>query len=757
MSHTEARYQLQQLTRKYKNLRMGEAFLLAVALACISFAIPYSFNIPAGICLAFAVMGGIIIFLYRCEQLRLFQLQEQNVAAYLNQQFTTLQNSSDLLLKDADDLSRLQQLQKIKTTAAFEALYPSIQLPHRLLQAGGICMLSIAIAFTLTSFAPLIQYIPSAKPAAQSTSSSENIPPPPAQVKQARIVITPPAYTKLPSQSTTGWSLTLPEGSTVTWNVQFTADVKEPSLLFSGKETVRMKADQPEGYTLRRAIQETGFYQLAWTTSAGEVKHSDFYKLEVTKDQAPVITINKLNQFTELAFSDKPVIDVYATLQDDYGLDNAHIIATVSKGSGESVKFREDKLFFEKPAAIAGKRLDATRRLDLIKLGMEPGDELYFYVVAFDNKQPLPNRTRTETYFISLQDTTQQETVIDDGLGVDLMPDYFRSQRQIIIDTEKLLKEKKQITKTNFQSKSNELGYDQKVLRLRYGEFLGEEFESGIGPQENPAEEDHDHEEEDIAKKYGHVHDKENEHNLVQEKKSEPEHHHHGESKDGEDKNGIPAGFVHEHDSEEEATFFTQSIRAKLKAALTIMWDAELHLRLYEPEKSLPFQYKALKLLKEISQDSRIYVHRTGFDPPPLKEEKRMTGDLSEVKSATANASPARNENYTAIREALKATALALAADSLTVSNTLKKRLTLAGQELGKLAIAEPGVYLKSLSLIRALTENELKPTEQRPALKTIQTSLWKALPDAPASPAAAAQALHTLDRTFIKKLEAHE
>ena len=64
------------------------------------------------------------------------------------------------------------------------------------------------------------------------------------------------------------------------------------------------------------------------------------------------------------------------------------------------------------------------------------------------------------------------------------------------------------------------------------------------------------------------------------------------------------------------------------------MWDAELHLRLYDPEKSLPYQYRALKLLKEISQDSRIYVHRTGFEPPPLKEEKRLTGDLTEIKNS---------------------------------------------------------------------------------------------------------------------------
>ncbi len=758
MNERYARYRLHHLLRKYKLMRMSEAFVLALALALIAFIVPYIFHVSLAGSLALSITGGILLFLLHCEQLQLFKLNAYKVTVYLNQHFPSLQNSSDLLLKENEELTGLQQLQKIRTTQAFEALYPSIRLPHRLLQALGILAVSILASFTLTSFAPLLTHQGSK---IKSTGTTENAAATiiaPAQVKQTNITITPPAYTNLKAQHTTSWALTFAEGSAIEWTVEFTAGVKNPSLIFSGKENIPLKASSTGIYSLRKTINETGFYQLAWTTEQGETKHSDFYKLEVIKDLPPVITVHKLNQFTELEFSNSATVDVHATLADDYGLDNAHIIATVSKGSGESVKFREDKLLFEKPATIRGKHIDATRKLNLARLGMEPGDELYFYVVTFDTKQPIPNRSRTETYFISLRDTTKQETVVDDGLGVDLMPDYFRSQRQIIIDTEKLLKEKKQITKQTFQSKSNELGYDQKVLRLRYGEFLGEEFESGIGPQENPAEEDHDHEEEDITKKYGHVHDTENEHNLVEEKKGGHDHHHHAESKEGEaDKNGIPAGFVHEHDSEEEATFFTQSIRAKLKAALTIMWDAELHLRLYEPEKSLPFQYKALKLLKEISQDSRIYVHRTGFDPPPLKEEKRMTGDLGEVKSATALATAARSENYPAIRKALQVIASALSPDSLHVDDEMKKNLTQAGQELSTLAIEKPGLYLKSLSLIRALTENEVKPAEQRSALKAIETSLWRALPAATNAPAASTRTLHELDQAFIKNLRTHD
>ena len=62
--------------------------------------------------------------------------------------------------------------------------------------------------------------------------------------------------------------------------------------------------------------------------------------------------------------------------------------------------------------------------------------------------------------------------------------------------------------------------------------------------------------------------------------------------------------YLHNHDDPEESTLFTQSLKSKLRQALNQMWDAELHLRLYTPDKSLPFQYKAQKLIQEIKNSA---------------------------------------------------------------------------------------------------------------------------------------------------------
>ena len=86
---------------------------------------------------------------------------------------------------------------------------------------------------------------------------------------------------------------------------------------------------------------------------------------------------------------------------------------------------------------------------------MEPGDELYFYVETQDYKAPRPNISRTETYFAVIRDTTSYEFSVEGTLGVDRMPDYFRSQRQLIIDTEKLIKKRKTLSNEDFNFTSN--------------------------------------------------------------------------------------------------------------------------------------------------------------------------------------------------------------------------------------------------------------------------------------------------------------
>ena len=183
------------------------------------------------------------------------------------------------------------------------------------------------------------------------------------------------------------------------------------------------------------------------------------------------------------------------------------------------------------------------------------------------------------------------------------------------------------------------------------------------------------------------------------------------------------------------------------------MWDAELYLRLYQPEKSLPYQYKALKLLKEVSNDSRIYVHRTGFDPPPIKEEKRLTADLNEVKSSTQMMNRANAERNRWIKEAVAILENKISSKVIVLSSAEKLVLERAGQELVPIAIENPGEMLPALSLLRNMAEDRIPPKELLPALLEIRQIIYRSLADDHAAQGALRPDTQ-LDRLFIKHLK---
>lgn len=697
-------------------------------------------------------LGVVVVFVFVVRRVR--RIDDRQVIRYINHQYPEMEDSTDLLLSPADTLPVLQQLQLEKISKRFENIYPTVRFPHRI--GSAIVALAAATGFAWMVFA-LSPVSETAFENQQDISFTQHLPAPemPPGVEKFRITVTPPAYTRLKTASTGNPHLNVPEGSSVSWTISFSARTDTVHLVFAGEKPILLKGNE-DRFSITRTIAHSNLYHFSWVTGGGQRQQSDYYKLGVIEDQAPEIEVSEPARFTELNYDDDLTLNVHASLNDDYGLSEASVIATVSKGSGESVKFREEKLAFASPTTISGKQVNASLTLDLNKLGLEPGDEIYFYVEAFDNKTPARNRARSETCFVQLRDTARHVLSVDGGLGVDLMPEYFRSQRQIIIDSEKLLRERKAITREEFNARANELGYDQKVLRLRYGQFLGEEFETAIGEgahvESGDHEPHHDHDEDhddDPTAAWRHNHDTDNEHNLV------PQHHHHGiDENTGEEKKEDPwEAYKHVHDDPEEATFFSQSIRAKLKAALTVMWDAELHLRLFDPETSLPYQYQALTLLKEISNDSRIYVHKTGFDPPPLKEDKRLTGDLSEVHTGHHRANAFVNKQYPALRAGLRLTETALREKKTTLTENDKHVLREAGQELAQLALEHPGFYLETLSLIRRVTTEAADSASLPDHLRAIQRAFWKAIPVENQTPQAAPGNLHPLDSAFIHQL----
>tara|TARA_R110000868_G_scaffold774_2_gene5628 strand:+ start:201 stop:2420 length:2220 start_codon:yes stop_codon:yes gene_type:complete len=733
--------QLIQFQRRWQALLYSEILLYAFGV----FVFTYFIVLHIGICLLITllVVGFLIFFKSPWRK------DINKTVNYIDANFKEASYSSGLLLVSEEQLSSLSKLQKHRISQQLQSKLKSTLPPNNIKTALLVMVLLIGIGYVNYKL-ELFEGFKISKEKTANENKINFIPLDSIHKKELnklelisqKITISYPSYTNITRATLNNPNIKALVNSRISWQLEFKGEVSEVVLELLGN-TYPLESKKG-GYTTGLTLETSGFYNFRFKDKENRFYVSDLYSLEAINDEAPLVEITGIPQYTYFDFGDDKQINFQTNIKDDYGMADAYIIATVSKGSGESVKFREEKIEFNAKITRGTKNLELSKKILLDDLKMEVGDELYFYVEALDQKQPKSNITRSETYFAVIKDTTTTQFAVEGTLGVDQMPDYFRSQRQLIIDTEKLIKDKPKLTNEEFKFKSNELGFDQKALRLKYGQFMGDESEMAVAPDENVVEETKQNEtdtsdDQNLLAGYTHDHDGSNEAHLVPEKE--------------EEKNDPLHEYLHNHDDPEESTLFEESLKTKLRKALDIMWDAELHLRLYEPEKSLPYQYKALKLIQEIKNSARIYVHRIGFDPPPIKEDKRLTGDIKKIKDFQKNESTSFEETFPFIRKAI--IRLENFINKNVVYSTADQELfNAAGNELAAKAITEPGKYLATLQKLKWLTENAEYTIEQYRAL---QKSLLAVLPKADKSPGLRVDFQEDINTLFLKELNAYE
>ena len=537
----------------------------------------------------------------------------------------------------------------------------------------------------------------------------------------AQLMITPPTYTKLPIRTSEDLNASAISGSMLKWQVAFNHSNSLAIKLSNNRGEELAFKQSGEVFEYTDVLQGSGLYAIKAYWKDSLVYQSDYYRLEAIPDLAPKIDPASKELYKFHFLKDPKNVQISARISDDFLVTQAFIIATVARGSGENVKFREVKL----PISQANfKEASVSKTIDLKALNFAPGDELYYYWAAIDNKKPEPNYTKSDTYFIVYKDTSKTEEAEMATMAMNILPEYFRSQRQIIIDTEKLIAKRKKLSQKDFNSTSNEIGFDQKALRLRYGQYLGEEFESSIGGG-SALPESAGNETADLLKGFSHAHDEgEHDHEDGEKPQAHGHDHDHGAETKGNQANEDPLAailkdYVHSHDDGEANTFYEQSTRSLLKMALEQMWQSELHLRLYEPEKALPFEKKALEFLKSAQHKSRSFVKKTSFDPPPIKEkEKRMTGELTKFNEAF---SYEKNFSQQQIEQ--------LVAEVLGIIDTKQEEQKLNGRQKQKVLVL--GSYLSGkvmnsklsnwsvLSLLQKLINDKDLSADEKTELKT--------------------------------------
>ena len=637
------------------------------------------------------------------------------IIALLNRQLKDVEYSAHLLDIPDKNLLTLQQIQKNKVTDVINMNQIKLPINTKPIIYGSIlaavCLIILGFSYRLDNnghaenlFAPPQNTIHQI-----NTSELDDT----LILNNVSVHIAPPAYTNLKSYRTKKLNLNIPEKSSVTWYFDVAGNPDKKELIFEEKRIEKL--NQSNKYSA--VFPTSSFYNYRFAKEQQEIV-SDYYPIKIIEDQIPKVSISGVKEHQRLEYKNNYDINFKITSTDDYGLSDMFLLATLAKGSGESVKFREKKIVL-KDFEVSSTKYDGNYSFSTNELGMEPGDELYFYAAAKDNCPFEMHWSKSTTHFVIFEDTSKVTLVDAGGMQLDMMPDFFRSQRQIIIDTEQLIAEQDSLSEDEFKQRSNELGYDQKLLRLKYGQFLGEEAESGLdfdsdvdidmGDEEHDPNHDHSthqggnaalNEARSLIEQFMHDHDHEEEENQILESK--------GTEKIEEAKNPQwVKDMSHNHDNRDEATFFEMSIKNKLRAALSEMWDSELHLRLIDPEKSLPYQFKCLDYLEDIKTHARAYVQRIGFEPPIIKEqEKRLSGNLKEIYSTRDILKVDIKDDLNNIMDALPIIMEVQQQSNKKLSDRELNILQKAGNELSKIAIIKP-VYLPVLSSLRELISNQ--------------------------------------------------
>lgn len=530
---------------------------------------------------------GISLALLLCvlDLLWVWRQTQTQLPGWLNAQLPELEDSAQLLYQTSPT-SAIQILQSQRLQARLNTLLTPARLAATARQLARQILPATRFVLILSWGAALVVYLIAPTSAPQSSEKLRAVASANFVLPQLRLRITPPAYTLQAAFQSEAKTLQLPEHSLVEWCLD-----RMPS----SAQHIRLSNGQDLPFMVRgeRVCAEWDASEIVfWSWSADPQQTR--YTLTVALDQAPVITIKEPVELLQVLSNSAQVLPMALQISDDYQVQTASLHLTLARGSGENIRFSDKEVPI--PQGIDKRQRQWSKRWSLRELGMEAGDELYFFVRASDNAGKNPHSVTSPTYTIRLPapEALAEEVSV---LPILVKPESLRSQRQIIIDTEQLVADIAANPRLNpnlVRNRSEIIANDQAALRRRYGRFLGEE-----------------------SSLFGDEHGDEHTGEQGQEKASAD----------------LAAQYGHAHDQEENATLFDEATKAILRRALVAMWDAEKALRAITPKAALAPENKALAAIKQLQQADRIYLHKAAFTPPAIKEEKRYSGDVLDVKN----------------------------------------------------------------------------------------------------------------------------
>lgn len=564
----------------------------------------------AGIGIACAVVLGAASMAWLVRHWR--SVSQRHVAARLDASLAQLEDSTDLLLRDRAQLGVLQQLQQQRIDERLRrSSVPDLRAPWPWWRLGAAFAMA-ALVWIMSGMQwrdRIGEGHASATPVAVPAVSTA-----PLRLLSSAIEVSAPAYAGLPAREESSLDVKALQGSQLRWSLRFEPQPHSVHLQLIDGDSLAMSRNG-EVWSAQLSLEQSALYRIV-SDPALPTESDRLHRLDAVPDAPPRIQVTAPDRSLSVHEPGQRRWPLVFSVEDDFAVARVEMLVTLVQGSGEQVAVSEQRLRLNAEAGGTSRQRDYRHVLDLPRLGLAAGDDLIVQLLASDNREPNSNTTRSASFILRWPLEPDLESTGIDGLVQKVMPAYFRSQRQIIIDTEALVAQRAQLSADTYVQRSDAIGVDQKILRLRYGQFLGEEFQSGA----RPGQPDHADDEESHAGE------------ATQQDALSGAHEHDESPARFGNEGDVVAQFGHTHDHAEAATLLDPETKKLLRAALSEMWQAELKLRTGVPDQALPFENRALGFIKQVQQASRIYLARVGLELPPVDESRRLSGERKDVR-----------------------------------------------------------------------------------------------------------------------------
>ncbi|HEY0503791.1 MAG TPA: hypothetical protein VGD42_09880 [Lysobacter sp.] len=594
-----------------------------VALDAVSRTLPWAFAVAAiawrwqgvGVAVSVFVIATAVAVAFAVHRAR--RLDTHWLVQRLDATRPDMEDSTDLLLASGPSMTTLERLQRARLIERLER-GPTPDLRPR--WSTRAILLSTLVAAVVSAAALFWPNRPAqAFDDVVAQLSGGTAKPTHTRIVEQNLRVAPPTYTRQAARDEPSLDTRAPQGTRLSWTLRLAPQPAAAELVFHDGRRVALRRDG-DVWRGEHVLTRSALYRLS-LTDAPPLRDAKPHRLDAVADRPPQVRVIEPDRSLSLATANQKAWSVSLEASDDYGIANtAKLRVTLAQGSGENITFREQTVTLRGAGSAATKRF--SHSLDLRALGFSVGDDLIAQLEVEDNRTPSPQNARSASLILRWPSDLGTKTGDMEGMVRKVMPAYFRSQRQIIIDAEALLKEKRRLDATEYLRRSDAIGVDQRILRLRYGQFLGEEAEGEPKPPptsddvaavtESATEDEHDHANEPATDDHAHDNAAATPPTFGQE-------------------GAVLEEYGHTHDHAEAATLLDPETRATLKLALDAMWQSEGHLRQGHPDLALPYAYTALKHIKQVQQASRIYLARVGPELPPIDESRRMTGDRAGI------------------------------------------------------------------------------------------------------------------------------